>query len=149
MKRTFEVYANYGCLAHEKKPLYHSKKKSESYDKITLELPEDFEAYRNIFGELLVKTPTGETLLLDDIINNAGCKPCFRWVTDKGQYYTRILNTVMREIVTIYGLDEEVEVDMNQKTFIDQDTGYTIYVTENGRWIAEDDALGEWVQIKG
>lgn len=41
-----------------------------------------------------------------------------------------------------------MEVDTAQETFVDEETGYEIYVTEDGRWIAEDEAIGEWVQIK-
>ena len=52
------------------------------------------------------------------------------------------------EKVRLYGLDVDVMVNMEQETFIDPDTGYEIYITEDGRWIAEDDAIGEWVQIK-
>lgn len=55
----------------------------------------------------------------------------------------------MIEKVMLAGLNEEVEIDTNQKTFIDEATGYEIYITEDGRWIAEDDAIGEWVQIRG
>ena len=40
-------------------------------------------------------------------------------------------------------------VDLNQETFIDEETFYLIYIAEDGSWIAEDDALGEWVQVKG
>lgn len=61
-------------------------------------------------------------------------------------YIYRIINM---EKVTLHGLDEEVTVYMEQKTFTDEETGYEIYVTEDGRWIAEDDAIGEWVQIRG
>ena len=61
-------------------------------------------------------------------------------------YIYRIRNM---ENVTLHGLDEEVTVYMEQKTFTDEETGYEIYVTEDGRWIAEDDAIGEWVQIRG
>ena len=55
---------------------------------------------------------------------------------------------VKLEKVILYGLDEEVMVNMEQDTFVDEETGYEIYVTEDGRWIAEDDAIGEWVQIR-
>lgn len=55
---------------------------------------------------------------------------------------------VRLEKVILYGLDEEVMVNMEQDTFVDEETGYEIYVTEDGRWIAEDDAIGEWVQIR-
>ena len=52
------------------------------------------------------------------------------------------------EKVRLYGLDVDVMVNMEQETFIDPDTGYKIYITGDGRWVAEDDATGEWVQIK-
>lgn len=52
------------------------------------------------------------------------------------------------ETVSIYGMDEEVMVNMDQATFIDENTGYEIYITEDGRQIAEDEAVGEWVQVK-
>ena len=56
---------------------------------------------------------------------------------DSEDYIYRIRNM---EKVTLHGLDEEVTVYMEQKTFTDEETGYEIYVTEDGRWIAEDDA---------
>ena len=52
------------------------------------------------------------------------------------------------ETVTLYGLNEKTTVYIEQKTFIDTDTGYEIYIAEDGRRIAEDDAIGEWVQVK-
>ena len=52
------------------------------------------------------------------------------------------------EKVKLYGLDVNAMVNMEQETFIDPDTGYEIYIAENGRWVAEDDAIGEWVQVK-
>lgn len=55
---------------------------------------------------------------------------------DSEDYIYRIRNM---EKVTLHGLDEEVAVYMEQKTFTDEETGYEIYVAEDGRWIAEDD----------
>lgn len=52
------------------------------------------------------------------------------------------------EKVRLYRLDVDVMVNMEQETFIDPDTGYEIYITEDGRWITEDDAIGGWVQVK-
>ncbi len=40
-------------------------------------------------------------------------------------------------------------VDINQETFVDEATGYDIFVAEDESWVAEDDALGEWVQVNG
>ena len=52
------------------------------------------------------------------------------------------------EKVRLYGLDVDVMVNIEQETFIDPETGYKIYIAEDGRWIAEDDAISEWVQVK-
>lgn len=54
----------------------------------------------------------------------------------------------MLEKIMIYGMNKEVEVDMDQETFFDEGTECEVYVAEDGTWIAEDDALGAWVQIK-
>lgn len=64
---------------------------------------------------------------------------------DPDDFIYRIRNL---ETVTLYGLNEKTTVYMEQKTFIDPDTGYEIYITKDGRWITEDDAIGEWVQVK-
>lgn len=64
---------------------------------------------------------------------------------DPDDFIYRIRNL---ETVTLYGLNEKTTVYMGQKTFTDTDTGYEIYIAEDGRWIAEDDATGEWVQVK-
>ena len=52
------------------------------------------------------------------------------------------------ECVSLYGLDKTVYVDMRQETFTDDGTGCEIYVADTGEWIAQDDAIGEWVQVK-
>ena len=64
---------------------------------------------------------------------------------DPNEFIYRVRNL---EAVTLYGLNEKTTVYMEQKTFIDPNTGYEIYIAEDGRWIAEDDATGEWVQVK-
>ena len=64
---------------------------------------------------------------------------------DPGEFIYRVGNL---ETVTLYGLNEKTTVYMGQETFIDPNTGYEIYIAEDGRWVAEDDAIGEWVQVK-
>ena len=64
-----------------------------------------------------------------------------------------MLNNTIREIkenykaVDVYNIGAKV-VDLDQNTFIDEETGYEIYVTEDGHWIAEDEAINQWVQVK-
>ena len=93
-------------------------------------------------GEWYDETVTAETaeaaieLLKAYILENGG---------DPNDFIYRVRHL---ETVTLYGLNEKTTVYMGQKTFIDTDTGYEIYIAEDGRWIAENDAIGEWVQVK-
>ena len=75
-------------------------------------------------------------LLKANILENGG---------DPNEFIYRVRHL---ETVTLYGLNEKTTVYMGQKTFTDLETGYEIYVAEDGRWIAEDDATGEWIQVK-
>ena len=48
--------------------------------------------------------------------------------------------------VEVYEMGTKV-IDVNQNTFTDEETGYIIYIAEDGHWIAEDYDEG-FVQIK-
>lgn len=73
------------------------------------------------------------------------------------EFLKRQLNNPENYIYTIRGIEtvylfwnkEPVKVYISQKPVFDEETGYFLYKTEDGRWIAEDDAIGEWVQIRG
>ena len=87
----------------------------------------------------IVEAKTAEEaveLLKANILENGG---------DPNEFIYRVRHL---ETVTLYGLNEKAAVYMEQKTFIDPDTGYEIYIAEDGRWITEDNAIGEWVQVK-
>ena len=53
------------------------------------------------------------------------------------------------ETVYLFWHNEPVKLYMAQKPIFDEETGYYLFKTEDGRWIAQDDAIGEWVQIRG
>ena len=53
------------------------------------------------------------------------------------------------ETVYLFWNHESVKVYMKQKPIFDEDTNYYLFKTEDGRWIAYDGAIGEWVQIRG
>lgn len=53
------------------------------------------------------------------------------------------------ETVYLFWNNESAKVYMSQKPVFDLETGYYLYKTEDGRWIAKDEAIGEWVQIRG
>ena len=52
------------------------------------------------------------------------------------------------ETVYLFWTHESVKVYMKQKPIFDEETGYYLFKTEDGRWIAQDEAIGEWVQIR-
>ena len=53
------------------------------------------------------------------------------------------------ETVCLFWDNEPVKVYMKQKPIFDEETGYHLFKTEDRRWIAQDDAIGEWIQIRG
>ena len=60
--KTMEIYKNYGCLAAEKRCVYtygaeHAT--AVSSDKITVVIPEGWEADENEIGDLLITAPWG------------------------------------------------------------------------------------------
>ena len=52
------------------------------------------------------------------------------------------------ETVCLFWDNEPVKVYMKQKPIFDEKTGYHLFKTEDRRWIAQDDAIGEWVQMR-
>ena len=53
------------------------------------------------------------------------------------------------ETVCLFWGNERVKVYMSQKPVYDTELHYNVLRTEDGRWIALDDAIGEWIQIRG
>lgn len=73
--KTFEIYANYGVLAAEKRTVYThggEAEKAVCSDKITVALPEGWELAENEFSEALLIDPDGETWRPNDILKNGG-----------------------------------------------------------------------------
>lgn len=50
--------------------------------------------------------------------------------------------------IRLYGVNRIVKVDMHQETFFDTDSGYEIYIATDGTWIAYDNAINDYVQIR-
>ena len=53
------------------------------------------------------------------------------------------------ETVYLFWINEPVKVYMPQKPVFDTDSQYYVLRTEDNRWITYDDAIGEWIQIRG
>lgn len=72
-----------------------------------------------------------------------------RDMNKKGYNTENYIYTIMGiETVYLFWAHESVKVYMEQKPIFDEETGYNIYISEDGRWIAKDDAIGYWVQIR-
>lgn len=80
--KKIELFANYGVLAHEKQPCftYGVEHNFADYsEKITVEIPEDFEILETQTG-LSVKVPEMNfTYDINEILGNIKNEPCFTW----------------------------------------------------------------------
>lgn len=77
---TMKIYASYGVLAHEKRPVYTVEAPAgDICDELTVELPEGWELAENEAGAPLLTMPTGETYLARELLTNRGDAPALRW----------------------------------------------------------------------
>ncbi len=77
---TINIFKNYGCLAAEKRLVYTygaPEATAACSDKMTVKVPDDWETYRNNFGEDILVSPWGKRYRVHDVL--CGDKhPCFR-----------------------------------------------------------------------
>lgn len=52
------------------------------------------------------------------------------------------------ESVNLFWTNDVVRFYTKQDPIFDENTGLYLFKTEDGRWIAQDDAIGEWLQIR-
>ena len=84
---TRKVYASYGVLAHEKRPLFTvDAPAGEINDSWDIALPDGWEWVSNEAGETLVRRPDGQTYLGNEIISNWGDRLCLRWTDERGDH---------------------------------------------------------------
>ena len=88
-----KLYESYGVLAHEKKPVYSINiPASESYNEITVCIPEEVAICENAAGEKLAEID-GKVYLLAEILGNFYDKPCLKWYD--GRSHRRIMLEVI------------------------------------------------------
>lgn len=81
--KTIILYANFGCLAAEKKTVYtygveHCH--AVCSDRITVKMPEGFEIGENNFGETIIKTPDVNWYTVNELLyTGKDDLPCFRY----------------------------------------------------------------------
>lgn len=76
----FEVYCNYGVLAAEKRNVYTELPhfRAVCWDRIIIETPEGWEAYKNCFDSTIIKSPWGQAYSINEILcDNDDGEPVF------------------------------------------------------------------------
>ncbi len=76
---TIKLYVNYGCLAHEKKIVYTCDMPASTAvcsDKLTVKVPEGWEAYESQCGGTVFRAPWGWVYTPDEILAGDD-HPCF------------------------------------------------------------------------
>lgn len=94
--KTLEIYKNYGVLAAEKRNVYtYGREHAHAVcsDKLTVEIPEDFDVCESVTGDMLVETPWGGTYLVNDILKGDQA-PCFSAYDKDGKLHTAKLKIV-------------------------------------------------------
>lgn len=77
-----KAYKNYGVLGWEKMVVCTVDAPSSTavtYDKIEIEIPEDFKVSGNAMGNLLIDTPDGKTYLANELIVWRNGRPVLAW----------------------------------------------------------------------
>lgn len=91
-----KLYESFGVLAHEKRPYYSEiVPASESYNVVTVDIPDDYPLSKNAMGETLIDI-NDVTYLLREVLNNYGDRPCLKWYDGQTKRYI-ILDIIKRQ----------------------------------------------------
>lgn len=74
-----EIYCNYGVLAAEKINVYTYGAEhvhAACSDCVTVIVPDEWELYKNVIGEVMVQAPWGECYQINDVLQG-DAQPCF------------------------------------------------------------------------
>ena len=78
-ENTFKAYKNYGVLTREKRNIFTAEMPADTavtWEECTLQVPDNWELYRNAAGTLFVTSPWGENYMVNDILGGDKT-PCF------------------------------------------------------------------------
>lgn len=91
-----EIYENYGVLGAEKRSVYtygNHHATATAWEKMTVETPEGWEAWRNDMDEIIVQSPEGVAYTVNEVL--AGDKePVFYTVDTHGKKHFAVLRIV-------------------------------------------------------
>ena len=78
---TTTIYANYGVLAHERQALFTATSPADSVlsEAITVDLPDEYEPYETMYGNIALMLD-GRPYLLDEALSSKDDQPALRWI---------------------------------------------------------------------
>ena len=81
-----ELYASWGVLGHEARPVFGEAPASEAYDKVLVEIPDEFKPYETESGSIALYLPNGyNPYMLTDVLNNDAMDgPVLEWIARDG-----------------------------------------------------------------
>lgn len=92
-----KIYANYGCLAAEKRTIYTYGNPAESavtYDILTVKIPNGYSAFENNSGELIVESPWGRNYTVNELLAGSKKNPAFVAIDQHMKRHHDILEVV-------------------------------------------------------
>lgn len=95
--KTIDLYASFGVLAHEYKPVYtFDAPVSSAYDKYVLTVPDGWSIDRAESGDAVVTAPDGTTYTPSEILTNRGDRPAFCWFDGQSRKYCYLDNYITK-----------------------------------------------------
>lgn len=70
--KTIEIYQNYGVLGAEKRSVYTfggEHPHAVCSDRLTVEIPEGWELYETVYGDIAVTSPWGQNYAINDVLS--------------------------------------------------------------------------------
>jgi hypothetical protein len=89
---TIKIYANYGLLAHEKETVF-STTASDSCNAITVQLPENWKAYKSDAG-IFLESPWGWSYTPEEVLQSRNNEPWIFAIDKDGKQYERKLKII-------------------------------------------------------
>ena len=91
-----KIYCNYGVLSAERRNVYtygapHSA--ATCWDEMTVEIPEDWEAFEDAIGNLMVTAPWGWNYEINEVLSG-NKNPCFYALDDNMDGHRQYLKVV-------------------------------------------------------
>lgn len=94
--KTIEIFCNYGVLAAEKRKIYtygEQHPTATCYDKMVVNIPENYEMFYNASNNLMVETPWGWIYEINELLSDLNGHPVVKAIDKNGKTVTCYLYT--------------------------------------------------------